>query len=890
MKRIDIIYEELIKLNNEQGLSATELADCLSFDRANVSSDLNKLWKDGKVHKSEGRPVLFTAISYATKSAKSTLDQLMQENSSLTAAIEQGKAAIIYPPIGMHCLILGETGVGKSMFAGLIHKYAIESKKKKEEAPFITFNCADYANNPQLLLGQLFGVKKGAYTGALEQKGLIEKADGGILFLDEVHRLPAEGQEMLFTFIDKGTLRRLGETDAERTAKVLLLAATTEEPDSSLLKTFTRRIPMVIKLPPLRERTMEERHHLICNFFKEEALRIGKEIYVSANSVQAFLYYHCHNNIGQLKSDIQLACAKAYADLMTNKKEKVKINSSDLPGYVKEGLLTENKNKQFIDVQYDYFIFDPIKEDLIYEFEQHTDRQNIYENIERKFLELKERGLNNDELEQLMNIDIDKYFSQYIEGVNQRINKEDLAKVIDPIVIDLAEKIVQYVDDQLGKALNKKLIPGLALHIQTSISRIENGKKIINPQLNKVRKAYNKEFNLALDCIKMIEECMGIDLPIDEAAFLTMFFVLDNDMIDKEEERVEVLVVTHGSGGATSMADVTNQLLGSNHAKAIDMPIHLGPQEIFQKVKTFAKNRVSQKGLLLLVDMGSLVKFGNMLEKEIGIPVRVVSMVSTLHVIEATRKAIIGYSLEDLFQDVKNLTPFYTEEVENSNIQPQKWAIVTACLTGEGSAVVMKKMLENYLNFNEQALEITPVVFADEKQMVRILTDIKKNSKILAIVSNFPIRENVPQFNVEEVLNLKAVKMMQDIIDIEETFLKMGETLQHHLNHIDGKKLITEIRRSLDQIQRKVSFTINVHDLTGVVLHTSCMIDRLVAGDYSVKFKEKEKVISENNFLYQSVKEALSDLESKYKIVIPDDELCFMMNFFDISQHNQTTY
>lgn len=56
------------------------------------------------------------------------------------------------------------------MFASLMHEYAIEVEQLPKDAPFIVFNCADYANNPQLLLGQLFGIKKGAYTGASDQK------------------------------------------------------------------------------------------------------------------------------------------------------------------------------------------------------------------------------------------------------------------------------------------------------------------------------------------------------------------------------------------------------------------------------------------------------------------------------------------------------------------------------------------------------------------------------------------------------------------------------------------------------------------------------------------------------------------------------------------------
>ena len=79
--------------------------------------------------------------------------------------------------------------------------------------------------------GNYLGLKRSIYRSK-RSKGLIEKAHEGILFLDEVHRLPPEGQEMLFTFIDRGVYRRLGETENERKAQVLIITATTEEPNS----------------------------------------------------------------------------------------------------------------------------------------------------------------------------------------------------------------------------------------------------------------------------------------------------------------------------------------------------------------------------------------------------------------------------------------------------------------------------------------------------------------------------------------------------------------------------------------------------------------------------------------------------------------------------------
>ncbi|MCZ4370123.1 sigma 54-interacting transcriptional regulator [Enterococcus lactis] len=128
-------------------------------------------------------------------------------------------------------------------------------------------------------MSQLFGYCKGAFTGAEEDhEGLIEKADGGILFLDEIHRLTPEGQEMLFYFIDHGQFNRLGENGFARSANVLIVCATTEDPSSTLLKTFLRRIPMNITIPNLNERSFKERVELIKFLFNAEANRVKKHL------------------------------------------------------------------------------------------------------------------------------------------------------------------------------------------------------------------------------------------------------------------------------------------------------------------------------------------------------------------------------------------------------------------------------------------------------------------------------------------------------------------------------------------------------------------------------------------------------------------------------------
>ncbi|KFN92750.1 NtrC family transcriptional regulator [Tetragenococcus muriaticus PMC-11-5] len=91
-------------------------------------------------------------------------------NGSMKNAGEQAKAAILYPPKGLNCLITGPTGSGKTYFAHAMFQFAKSNNVIEADKELIVFNCADYANNPELLMSHLFGYAKGAFTGADEEK------------------------------------------------------------------------------------------------------------------------------------------------------------------------------------------------------------------------------------------------------------------------------------------------------------------------------------------------------------------------------------------------------------------------------------------------------------------------------------------------------------------------------------------------------------------------------------------------------------------------------------------------------------------------------------------------------------------------------------------------
>jgi len=893
MKRIELILMKLKEKTstNPNGCSATEIAEDLKLIRGNVSTDLNKLVSEGKAIKLKGKPTLFIAANEEKKiTAVSIINKLSEANPSLYSAIEQAKAAILYPPNGMNILLLGETGVGKSTFAGLIYKYAIEMKMKSKESPFITFNCADYANNPQLLLGQLFGVKKGAYTGAdFDKEGLLEKADGGILFLDEVHRLPAEGQEMFFTFMDRGVYRRLGETDSERSAEVLIITATTEDPNTTLLQTFTRRIPMVINIPALRNRGMEERFNLIKQFMIEESGRLGKSIKVSVNSLKAFLSYDCPNNIGQLKSDIQLTCAKAYAEFLSNRKEDIRISSLELQHYIREGLYKEVEHRQLwnklIDINNRYCVFDKDEKQMI--FEEKEQDANIYEMLESKTRELKAKGIEGKQFEEEMESDIEDYFKNYMIKFHNKVNSTNLDNIIEPYTMSIIKKVIKFCEMELKRELDKQIRYGLAVHISNSIDRIKRNKKIENPNLNKIRKEYNKEFNIAIDALKLIEQSIDRAVPIDEAGFITMFLIYNNEKIKSVHNNIKVIIIAHGEGTATCMANAVNGLLGTSYAVGINAPIEEKPQVILERTKDYIRENEIKSDILFLVDMGSLVTFGREIEKEFKLKTRTIPLVSTLHCIEATRKAMIGYNLDEIYRDTLEVNNLYDNNILDyipETPEERNLAIVTVCTTGEGSAKTMKVLLERALEFENNFLEIVPVNFIGKESIYSRLDKLSNKYEIICLVSPFELETDYLQFKLDDIIEGNCIETIQDLINREKVYAKMEETLEHQLKNIEGKVVLSDIKKFTATVTKLLNIRLTSNAIIGITLHMAVMIDRLCGNGVVDTYTNSDACIKENSELYRIIKSECSRLNTKYTIYISDDEICYLMNLFTMKR------
>jgi two-component system, NtrC family, response regulator HydG len=201
-------------------------------------------------------------------------------------------------------LLLGESGVGKSMFACEVHK-----KSERANQSFVQLNCATIPEG--LLESELFGVDKGAYTGATEaREGKFEVADGGTLFLDEIALLSLTAQAKLLRVLQTGELEHLGSTKT-RKVDVRVVAATNENLQNAVEQGRFRKdlyyrlnvFPIVI--PPLRERRADI-PLLIEKLLKEFCERHGRQISgVTNRAMQTLLTHPWPGNIRELENVLE---------------------------------------------------------------------------------------------------------------------------------------------------------------------------------------------------------------------------------------------------------------------------------------------------------------------------------------------------------------------------------------------------------------------------------------------------------------------------------------------------------------------------------------------------------------------------------------------------------
>lgn len=331
-----IILENQYKKQLKQALSSSNKKN--NKFSANVSFKSGKdYWMDIEVRDGPENPENKTILLYDMSEIFS-LRRLLEKNTQFHKII--GKSKIMHDiyqqiqsiaRVDWTVLIEGETGTGKELVAQAIHFSSYRKNK-----PFIPVNCAGLADS--LLNSQLFGHKRGAFTGAvIDQEGLFDAANGGTIFLDEIGDIPLNVQITLLRVLEEREITRIGES-RPRKVNVRIIVATNsnladEVKKGKFRKDLLYRIRVArIKIPPLRQRR-EDIPLLVKNFLYGAKTMIGKPVKeVSSEVMRYLLNYDWPGNVRELKSTVEFAFLSCNGTV---------IQLQDLPPEVFESHSTE---------------------------------------------------------------------------------------------------------------------------------------------------------------------------------------------------------------------------------------------------------------------------------------------------------------------------------------------------------------------------------------------------------------------------------------------------------------------------------------------------------------------------------------------------------------------
>lgn len=822
---------------NKEGLTTTELSKKIGLSRSVTSLYLNELFQSGDVDKKASRPVLWVSIN-ERESQMNVFERYIGYNGSVHDTIEKIMDAILYPPLGLPVLFHGASGVGKSYLAQLVYQYLLEHKKLQRNV-FSVLNCADYASNPELLSSQLFGHVKGAFTGADSAKrGLLTQTDGGVLFLDEVHRLSHENQEKLFQFMDTRAFRPLGEEKEVVHSNVRLLFATTEDPKIVLLPTFYRRISLIVDLPNFHDRPLDERMALIEELFRKEKKQMNCELAVSPSLFNRLAEGKYEGNVGTLLNQIKLLCAQALRLHHSGNSHILYVNDcSSLPNdYQKQTWIN-------------------ITDQAIFEKGTHIDPEmfQLSKDLQKtqEFVDFRHRFLH----------------SAVWEQVKLENNQ-------DPFLLDFIKKIT----DQNKKLINhpeltQQIVYQIAYFVKENHSFFE--RKLILTQLKKIKKQFTRTFLFA----------DKLTMPLDETFRPISLLLFTITLIGKISEEIyyQGLLVAHGDSTASSIQNVVNQLCSDYIFDAINMPLDSSVEDVINAVSKWLQERDTSHGVIMLVDMGSLTHIYQELKPQIKGDLLLINNLTTAYALELGQMLLAKDSFHTITKTAEQ--NFHTKIQYFSGFAREQNLIISSTLGTKAT----KKLKEIFIKYVREDYQVIDLNFNELKEVLkRGVNDESYLRETRLIIHTAMIEEpiSIPTFNLLDILDESGIEYFQSTLseivspqniesltaEIVHFFSKEG--LVEKLTFLNPDVIVKQIEDVTDSIEHRFHFYMSPKKKFNITLHFALMIERTILGEkpYPVPDQLYDSSLFGKPF-YPNIKSILYSLEQFYRIDISDWEI-----------------
>lgn len=866
----------------EKTFTTIFLSEQLYIERSNVSRILNNLERQGIVEKIKGKPVLYRLKKKELEKEDSCFNTLVGHDGSLYHAVKHGKASILYPNKNLNVILEGEKGVGKKEFAKLMHQYARDKRILTKSSKFLIVNCLEYADSLDELYEEMF----------IKEDNLFVKADKGVMFIEEIQYLSSRFLKALLPILDSGEFQY-----ENKKYKVILIFSTSDIHQIRDKSYFLNKIPMIIKIPNLNSRPLSERFELVKKFVLEEAKKVNKVINISYSNLRYLILYNCQDHINQLKKDIKIISANAYANsILLKNHNSLSFDFELFDEEIQHGIFEyENKCNELNKV---------LEKDTIYSFnidgtvtlnKQYNGKVDIYSDFESRINEIY-KSKPNETIQEVFNTDINILFEHYFNSLTNEIDDIDqLRTVVDENLINFVSTFLKQCRYKLNKVFSNKTFIGLCIHLDIAIKRAVLNEKVKNNRVLEIIEKYPEEYALSKNFSKLIEKTYKVNFSIDEVVFITMFIC--DEVFDVKENGPAILILAHGNGIAKNMCKFVQEILQFDNIFYFDRPLNMSIEETYDKVRNIVKNVNTGKGVIILSDMGIHTLFASMLSKELNIQIKNIENVTTPLAIECATKAMTENNIDIIYKDlfdsyVKN-NKYSIENYKVTTVKKEN-VIITICLTREGSAVKIKNIIEENVNLDDD-IEIVPISIVNQENGIRKIKKIAENKNIIAIVGTVN-----PKFHNIEFIPISNMFINKDFTDLKEiindsivqkncyeadnsSIDNVIEFLKKEVNCYDFSLISDLLVKYYYKLEEELNIKINSEKRIGIMLHLTTIIELIIKNEYNSKIENMDYYYKLYSDEIEIIQKNLKGIEEILNISFPKFEIvCLLIMLLEL--------
>lgn len=763
----------------------------------------------------------------------------------------------MYPRKSLNILLVSNRGSGTTYFASLMFQFAKESGVLTQNAPYVKINCRHYSKNITVLNEELFGSNN-------EKNCCFARAQGGMLFIDNADLLDAKQQSMLFEFIETGKVYSEDRSELCDYKDVFLVVACTPQ---STLQT-NRKLPVMIELPELKERSGRERFGLINRFFFVEAANSNRCIEVTMETMKALLLFDFVHGIKEMELAIKAACANAYVRVVNETESDIVVCVNDFESSIRKSLLKLKESGAEIEAILgvgDSIFFDS---NTGYRKQERMPRQDdVYEEIKKQYDELSKRGIDSGSIEKVVNTHINNLFKKYRYHYDNSHDMEQLTKIVDAKVINLVGRLLEACKKELNKNFKSNVFYGLCLHINSLLTLNFESQRVNDDQIVKIIQEYPKEYAASVQFGEVLKMELNLDLPLEEIVLITMFLI-DTDETSDEDHPV-LLYIMHGKGTASSLRDVTNSLTHCHNAYSYDLALNIDCGQAMEEIKNLLLKIDNGQGVIVIYDMGSIRTMLDTISEEIEVKIRYMNIPITLIGIDIARKCFMETDIDYVYH-MANL------EINKMNRNEEKHndIIITLCHTGEGGALQLKRYIDQYSKLGIKTIALS---ISARDELLKEVMSLRKTYRIHCFVGTYdPKLFGIPFVSIGKIFensneDLDRILMFEPVHSHSFDYSEVYQYLEEQFTYVSIAKLKTVLPEVIDSFS--MLYSMSDDQRAGLFMHLACLIERLLEGKSIVKNSEKNKIISAFEEDYHAICKILGVLEKAFKVIIDDNEI-----------------